>query len=197
MSYTDSALRHLDAAQLTIRHWDEAGRSWQQLDTTSDALGRTAAAQTSELGAFDLQAPLVCPGDVLEPNDRYATASQLTTSEPIRTLFDIPDDEDWFRLEAVRGTTYTLQTSELATGVNTIVELYDTDAATLLAQHDGGEGLTSRLVWTAPATRSFYVRALPGAASVTGCNARYALSLVAHSNEFTHRIYLPLVLRQP
>ena len=114
----------------------------------------------------------------------------------MQTSFDIPSDEDWFRLEAETGLTYTLETSELAAGVNTIIELYDTDAATLLAQdNDSGDGLASRLVWRASDTRSFYVRIYPAEDSVTGCEAYYTLHLTSQGIT-GYRIFLPLVLRR-
>lgn len=175
MNYADAELTRLDTTQLVIHRWNEGAKTWQPLSTTLDPLARTATALTDNLGAFDLQAPLICRAAVLEPNDSHATASYLTPNEPIRTLFDIPDDEDWFRFAATEGMTYTLETADLATGVATILEVYDTNAVTLLAQ-DGADGSASGLVWTAPGSRSFYIRVRPAPSSVTGCDAHYTLT---------------------
>jgi hypothetical protein len=176
MNYTDTHLTHLDTTQLAFHRWDEASRSWIELGTSLNPVSQTAIVWTNELGAFDLQAPLICPEDVLEVNDRYVTARPLTLGQSIHTLFDVATDEDWFRLEAAEGMTYTIETSQLAAGVNTVIEIYDTNASTLLAQDDdGGIGLASRLVWKAPASRTFYLRVLPVSGSLTGCESYYTL----------------------
>jgi len=198
IDYTDADLTRLDPTRLAIHRWNEGAKTWEPLPTTLDPVARTATALTDNLGAFDLQAPLICPDAVLEPNDSHATASYLTPNEPIGTLFDIPDDEDWFRFEATEGMTYTIETTHLATGVHTILEVYDTNAATLLAQDgDGDDASPSRVVWTAPASQSFYVRVKPAATSVTGCDAYYTLRATPHAGELDHQIYLPVVLRNP
>ena len=111
----------------------------------------------------------MCGEDILEPDDHYATASSLTVNTPIWSLFDTPDDEDWFSIDAVAGATYTIKISDLAEGADTRIEVYDAGVATCLATDDGGGGnLASLVTWTAPASWRFYIRVLPLATSTTG-----------------------------
>jgi YVTN family beta-propeller protein len=74
--------------------------------------------------------------------------------------FHVNADVDWFRIEPVSGTTYTITTSNLISTTDTIMHLYDSDGITLLAVNDDypGGGLASRIVWTASHGSPYYVR---------------------------------------
>ena len=99
------------------------------LPTTLDAVEKTATAQTSATGSFTLLAPLVCAADTLEMNDTFESTSDLDMDGYVMdNLFDIAADEDWFSFDAIAATTYTLQTSSLASGVDTVLEVIDKTA---------------------------------------------------------------------
>jgi hypothetical protein len=74
VTYTDTDVLHLDVTQLTLYCWDEDQGTWHPLTTTVDSDNHTVTAQAEDLGDFDLQAPLLCATDDLEPDDGYAAA---------------------------------------------------------------------------------------------------------------------------
>jgi len=175
VNYDPSLMPHLDTSQLTIKQWDDVGLAWITLSTTLDTVNQQASAQTSQPGHFDMQAPLVCPADTLEPNDNYDGASVVQTDgTSVSNLFDISTDEDWFKFDAVVGTQYDIQTSNLATGVDTALELYDTDGVTLLVSNDnGGAGSASYLNWQAPQDGLYFARVTQASGSSFGCSSTY------------------------
>src|SRR5207247_8967495 len=69
------------------------------------------------------------------------------------------DSEDWVRLPACAGRSYTIETSALGPLADTVLELYAPDCSALLAwDDDGGGGLASRIDWIAPASGQYGVR---------------------------------------
>jgi murein DD-endopeptidase MepM/ murein hydrolase activator NlpD len=190
--YDPVSMPHLDLSQLTINQWNDASQAWMALSTTLNTVNHLATAQTTQPGYFDLQAPLVCPADTLEPNDYYDGASFVQTDGTLMaSLFDIATDEDWFKFDGISRAEYTIQTTNLATGVDTILEVYDTDGVTLLGTDDnGGGGNASSLTWQAPADGTYFVRVTKAAGSAYGCDAGYEIGISAK-----YRIYLPLVIR--
>ncbi|MGC1376745.1 MAG: peptidoglycan DD-metalloendopeptidase family protein [Anaerolineales bacterium] len=178
--YDPASMPHLDINQLTINQWDDVGLAWVALPTTLDTVNQQASAQTSQPGNFDLQAPLVCPADTLEPNDHYDGASVVQTNgTPVSNLFDIAQDEDWFQFDAVTGNDYVIQTTNLAAGVDTTLEIYDTDGATLLASDDNsGGGNASSLTWQAPQDGVYFARIVQAPGSSFGCSSTYNFSVL-------------------
>ena len=180
--YDPSSMPHLDTSQLTIKQWDDVGLAWVTLPTTLDTVNQQASAQTSQPGHFDLQAPLVCPADTLEPNDNYDGASVAQTDGTlVNNLFDIVQDEDWFKFDAIAGTQYDIQTSTLATGVDTALEIYDTDGVTLLESNDNsGGGNASSLIWQAPQDGLYFARVVQAAGSSFGCSSTYNFAVTTN-----------------
>ncbi|HEY86148.1 MAG TPA: peptidoglycan DD-metalloendopeptidase family protein [Chloroflexi bacterium] len=194
LSYTQEAARHLDVDQLQVYHWDAKKRVWQSAPSTVDPEARLVSAKTTSLGQFDLQAPLLCPADAVEPDDNYFSSREITPNgAAITRLFDTPEDEDWFYFAAQQGTQYVIETANLSAGVDTHVELYDLASGSLLASNDdGGAGKASLLRWKSPRAGTFFLRVLRvGDDSAFGCRASYSLGV---SYDF-HQIYLPLVLK--
>jgi len=179
VAYSGTDLLHLDLTQMELARWDEGSQAWQSLPTTIASATHVITAQSYAFGAFDLQAPLLCPQETQEPDDTfYAAQSTSTTGTAVSRLFDIPEDEDWFTFQAHAGGWYEIETRSLAPGVDTILELYDGDGLTLLATDDnGGGGLASRLEWQVPEDASLFVRVRPAAGSIAGCEASYELSV--------------------
>jgi hypothetical protein len=172
--------------------WDTVSNSWQVLTTSVDTQSNIAVAHTTEMGYFDLQAPLLCSSNALEPNDDYYASTYISPSQTIQDIsFDVMEDEDWFRVDTIKGTSYVLETLNLAQGVDTNIELYDQDGMTILASDDNrGGGLASKLQWIAPTTGVYFYRVSQSPGSVFGCNATYDVKLTA-----TNKLYLPITLR--
>ena len=192
VDYDPAQLKHLDLTNLALYQWDDLANNWNALASTIDSVNHTVTAQTTNVGNFSLQAPLVCPADTLEPNDNYDASSLLQTAgTSLSNLFDIATDEDWFKFDATAGTSYEIKTTNLAAGVDTVLEIYDTDGVTMLAtDNNSGGGKASLLLWQAPADGTYYVRVRQAAGSAYGCSASYDIV-----NKIMHRIYLPLVER--
>lgn len=177
VTYTDTDVLHLDVAQLTLYRWNEEQETWRPLPTTVDPDNRVATAQTQDLGEFDLQSPLLCPTDDLEPDDGYPVGRWIWPNDwPMARGLDVPQDSDWARFDAVQGARYTIRTQNLAGGANTVLNLYDVDALTLLVSNDdAGGGPASELVWTAPYTGTFFVKVVSAPSGTTDCSATYEL----------------------
>jgi murein DD-endopeptidase MepM/ murein hydrolase activator NlpD len=192
VKYDPASMPHFDFSLATINQWDDAAQAWISLLTSLDTINKQASAETSQPGYFDLQAPLICPEDTLEPNDNYDGASYVTTEgKLVSNLFDIATDEDWFKFDTVVGAEYTIQTKYLAAGVDTVLEIYDTDGVTSLATDDNsGGGYASSLTWQAPADGTYFVRVAQAGGSAYGCEASYDLN-----TKVKYRIFLPLVNR--
>jgi len=192
ISYTDTNLIHMDENQLSIHRWSDTGSSWEKLPTTLDTVSKLAFTQSSNVGHFDLQAPLLCPDDISEYDDNYDYAVLVDSNEtPLSRLFDISEDEDWMRLDAFGGTNYTIHTINLASGVDTVLEIYDIDGVTSLASdNDSGDGLASKLSWEAPASGTYFIRVSQSPGSAYGCSASYDISV-----EVENLIYLPITIR--
>ena len=78
---------------------------------------------------------------------------------------------------AESGVEYTLETSNLGSDCDTFVILWDTDGLTFLAiDDDGGVGVASRIVWTAPASGTYYIMTFDIHAA-RGEGAEYDLSV--------------------
>jgi murein DD-endopeptidase MepM/ murein hydrolase activator NlpD len=195
IAYSDTELLHLNESQLTIYRWNTNSDSWAALQTTVNMGQNLAVAQTTEIGNFDLQAPMLCPADILEPNDNYYAASLLIPNiAPEGQLFDIEQDEDWFRLNTIAGGQYTITTSSLTSGTDTVIQLYNQDGVTVLASDDNsGGGAASQLLWQAPLSGmsgTYFVRVSQAGGSAYGCNAGYDIGVTQQL-----QVYLPLIRR--
>jgi len=193
INYADTEMIHLDEQQMSIFYWDESQSKWLQLPTSVDTGENLAEALTTETGSFSLQASLICTEDSSEPDDNYDAASMISPDGALAIrLFDVAQDEDWFKLATVSGKKYVIQTSSLAVGVDTVIEVYDLDGVTLLASDDNsGEGVASRLEWQALLDGTYFIRVVQASGSTYGCNATYGLNVTQ-----VYQRYLPLVLRK-
>lgn len=170
---------HLDASQLSLRHWDEAGKAWRSLPTEVDTGQDQITAQTTQLGRFDLHAPLRCPADIHEPDDHYGAAQPIVADgSRIVRLFDIARDVDWFLFEARGGSLYQAEIRSLAAGVDPLLKLYDSDTvAPLGAAAPSGEPGIRRLLWRAPLDGTYLLQASQTAGAAHGCEAGFQLAV--------------------
>lgn len=197
IDYSEADLLHLNESQLAIYWWDETNSEWEMLPTTVNTSQKRATAQTTQTGNFDLQAPLLCQFDVSEPDDDYYTATSI---QPDGTLWNqslgVAQDEDWFKFEGTADSLYTLKTAGLATGVNTIIEIYDHDGVTLLTSEENSS-LASQLQWAAPETGTYFVRLLQNDNNVYGCSSTYMFSINYLNVSGSNSVFLPVTLRLP
>jgi M6 family metalloprotease-like protein len=97
--------------------------------------------------------------DLFEPDNTAAQATTLAPSPRQSHTFHVNGDVDWARFTATSGVQYTIDTSSLGAGVDTLLYLYAADTVTLIASDDdGGGGLSSRIVHTASSNGPLFVR---------------------------------------
>lgn len=194
INYSEADLAHLDENQMAIHWWDTINNQWQMLPTTVNIAEKTAMAETTQTGNFDLQTSLFCPADVREPDDNYYIATHVIVDGTVwNQRFDITQDEDWLKFEAIADEIYLVETSNLAFGVDTRLEVYDRDGVTLLALDDNsGEGMGSYLQWVAPRDGIYFVRIAQANSSSYGCDAAYDFSITG-----SYKVYLPSIMNLP
>lgn len=149
IDYGQSDLLHLDADRAAVYWWDPSAGLSQELPTTLLPIEKRAVAQVSTFGAFDLQAPLICPSDIFEPWDDspdYDLSPRLQVGgEPSDRWLDIPSDIDWMAFELEAGRKYQflldsqvagLQVEHKLIGVNGVSEIQARAAASASALVD-------------------------------------------------------------
>lgn len=179
MPFSPTDLLHFGAPAIAVHHWNESGQLWEPLATTVDLQSGNAVAVTDQTGKFDLQAPLLCPAEVLEPDDTYDAAQSIWQNDPpIERALDVANDTDWAMFQATAGVTYTLRTQNLAPNVATVLSIYEDAELSpelIAGSNDPTKGPASELVWVAPHDGTFYFAVTPGPGSAIGCGATYEL----------------------
>ncbi|MEM7125928.1 MAG: trypsin-like serine protease [Chloroflexota bacterium] len=99
-------------------------------------------------------------GDDHEPDDTFAEARLMPTDGiGQRHTFHVADDEDWRYFNATEGFEYTVETSDLDEGTDTVLALFRPNGTKKIAEDDDSAGNRgSRLIWTAPQSGRFYVQ---------------------------------------
>lgn len=119
-------------------------------------------------------------GDGYEPDNTYTNARMIQTQgQPSANHnFHTAGDHDWFKFYAYRNVRYIIETFNLGYGSDTYLQLYATNGATVLREDDdSGDGLASRIEWTAPASDFYYVKVRHYSPSRVGCDTRYDLKI--------------------
>lgn len=108
------------------------------------------------IGALPTPASRVqCTDDTYEEDDSldFAQVLDLGSSQVHRHC-----DEDWLYFQSVPGATYTIETSNLLGGADTILALFTSGGVLLASDDNGGVGSASLIVWTNAAHPLAYVR---------------------------------------
>jgi Ca2+-binding RTX toxin-like protein len=104
-----------------------------------------------------------------------ATTATLTTSAPQTSIIAVAGDQDWFKVELVRGYRYDFALDAAAGSEHdTYLRLMDGRGTELLV-NDDAVGLNSRLSFTANTTETYFVSAQGYSSSV----GSYALNMTA------------------
>jgi len=122
--------------------------------------------------------------DGYEDDDDPGDASTITINGGAQSHnFHDAGDNDWMKFAATAGTSYVIETSNLGSTCDTYMYLYDTDGSTEITHNDdGGMGLASRIVWTAPATGDYYVRVRHYFSGYYGPDTNYDLHVTTASS---------------
>jgi hypothetical protein len=131
-------------------------------------LGSSASAMAEPSGAFAVAAtpaapgmtqPCSCTPDENEDDDACGPRVPFLALTARHSLSFCDDDTDWLRIDACGGQPYTIETSNLGVGIDTVLDVVTEDCTTILASDDdSGGGGASRVDWVAPSDGSFYVR---------------------------------------
>jgi hypothetical protein len=124
----------------------------------------------------------VCRPDLYEPDDTADTPNlALLHTDGSRQLrsFCPANDRDWARLSIPAEGAYTVQTSALGPGSDTVLNLYDIDRTMLLASNDDhGPGLASQIVYSFTQAGMYYVESRHFNPARYGRGTNYQLSAV-------------------
>ena len=96
------------------------------------------------------------------PNDdignRAETATELQIGDVVSGNVDFQSDRDWLQFDTVAGHEYTFE-ADLRTLNDSVLELFDSDGVTLLAENDdiAFPDRSSQIVWTAERTGTSYI----------------------------------------
>ena len=137
----------------------------------------------------------VAAPDTYEGDDAYtSTSNVLNLGASQLHNFHALADQDWLKIEASGGMTYTIRTSGLGVSADTYLYLYDTDGTTLLASNDDyGGALASQIDWTAPTTDTYYALVKHWNPNVGGCGTAYTISFNEQGKGGA--VYLPIILK--
>jgi len=119
--------------------------------------------------------------DAYEPDDAAAEATPLVAEAQAQTHnAHRQEDVDWLWFTAVSGQGYVIETNHLGPQSDTLITLYEPDGTTeISADDDGGEGLGSRIAWTAPNDGTRFVAVRQTSAAAYGPDTRYDISLAS------------------
>ena len=96
--------------------------------------------------------------DDYEPADTMAEAGEIEVGEVEIRSIHVEGDHDWLSFEAIRGTTYLIETSNLGMEVDTVILLYDENGQELAQDDDGAdEPRASRIMWRAEETGTVHI----------------------------------------
>jgi hypothetical protein len=116
--------------------------------------------------------------DEYEPDDSPDRATRVEVGETQRHNRHVSADEDWISFRAEAGRTYVVETSRLGERADTVLYLYDREGNELALDDDGAvEERASRLEWTAPDSRLFFVRVTNWLPTLAGPGTGYDLTL--------------------
>ena len=108
--------------------------------------------------------------------DGRSSATRLTRvsdGSSVSGNIETAGDEDYFAFQAERGAEYTIET-RVRSGLDTVIELYNSGGSRLSSDDDSGDGAASKLVWMAPSSGTYYVKVKGYSRSEMGA---YELSL--------------------
>lgn len=136
----------------------------------------------------------VANADAYEGDDTFSAATTISLGQTQTHNFSTVSDADWVKFAAQAGKTYILRTFNLGASGDTYLYLYGTDGTTLLASNDDYAGrLASQVIWTAPASGTYYALVKHWNPNTGGCGTKYDLSFFEGSGLST--VYLPLIRR--
>ena len=95
IGFNNADFDHLDRDNLVLFHYNEYLKKWEPIKSKLHPVKPFMSAQTTDLGFFSLQAPVLCPTDeFINDDDFYGAVSAPLYGSSVRRVFDIKEDED-------------------------------------------------------------------------------------------------------
>lgn len=136
-------------------------------------------------------------GDTYEPDNICTNAKPITVNGAAQHRnFHAASDEDWVQFTVTANEPYTITTSSLDTGNDTVLYLYDTDGTTELAQNDdcpGGGPESCINNWSDPDSGTYFIRVRNRYDNGSCAGYGYDLRVVDSSGGV--KVYLPIVFK--
>jgi len=190
---TGTIIQQIDASDLyygysfTLPTSATAGTYWVGLSyDTGPHRGIVAASTTFCVGwcgatptptTVPTATPTTAP-DAYEVDDTPAQARVISVGGAVQHHnFHVPGDKDWVTFSAQADQGYRIQTSNLGSRCDTVVDLYDSDANTLIASNDDSGSRASLIDWRAPSSAAYYVRVRQFSCNTAGIDTQYDLQV--------------------
>jgi hypothetical protein len=110
-------------------------------------------------------------GDSYEPDSSSTLAKPVIVGTTAQDHTLTSGDKDWLSFGATSGTSYTMETSG---NLDTYMNLFSTDGATLISSDDdGGTGYNAKIIWTCTTTGTYYFEVI----GISGSVGNYAVSV--------------------
>jgi hypothetical protein len=132
------------------------GSTWT--DPTSP-LSVTVNSASASGASVTISMTSTCPDAAFEPDNTPIQARSQAVGTTSSHAFCTANDQDWTKFAATAGTTYDLQTLNLSSTTDTVLNLYGLDGTTLIASNDDNSGLASRLTFTPTTSGTYYLMA--------------------------------------
>jgi hypothetical protein len=159
----DTVLLIYDAKNELLAEDDDSGDNGNALVSTRVTPGTALVRVSSydgQLGRYTLRGLFYesAAPDRFEPDDTPALAKDIAAGASQERSFADSSDEDWARLRIVQQGTYVIAAEAAEDGLDTFLELYDSDENLVDANDDWEDGLDARLrLELAPGT--YYIKA--------------------------------------
>ena len=117
-----------------------------------------------------------CEEDIYEQDDNTASAQILSIDSNSQSHNICPKgDEDWVKIEATKGTTFTVETLDLAKDADSYLCIFDRSGNKLNCDRDNGAGPGSRVIMKNVSDDIFYARISDENSDVAGSTTEYKL----------------------
>lgn len=145
----------------------------EQLDATVHGADTDYTLMAERLGSEG------CTEDSFEQDDNIADAKTINTDGSAQMQRNIcpADDSDWVKFSASSGTTYNVETLNLAAAADTVLCLYASTGDLIACDDDGGAGKGSRLIFDPPISGDYLVRVKDVSSTVAGDETQYDLRI--------------------
>lgn len=124
------------------------------------------------------------PSNTAGQNDNATRARQFTLGNIVRgTISNRDTDLDFYKFNAVQGQTCVFWADSTSSNLSMLLRVFCSDSTTRLAFSESGLGLGGLIVWTCPATGTYYLRPAadpdPNSTPTTGPHP-YRILTMAH-----------------